>query len=78
MSNLTITIDETTLRKARLRALAEGVSVNEVLRTFLESYAGVAAEQTAALEDLLALSRQAKSRHHHGTRWAREELHQRE
>jgi hypothetical protein len=38
MSNLTITVDEATLKKARLRALTEGISVNEVLRKFLESY----------------------------------------
>ena len=57
MSNLTIVVDEATLKKARLKALNEGRSVNEVLRNFLESYAGVAVEQVAALDDLLALSR---------------------
>jgi hypothetical protein len=45
MSNLTITVDEATLKKARIRALTEGTSVNEVLRKFLEAYAGVSAEQ---------------------------------
>ena len=49
MSNLTITVEEETLKKARIRALTEGTSVNEVLRGFLESYAGVKAEQAAAL-----------------------------
>ncbi|HZY58728.1 MAG TPA: hypothetical protein VFE56_03120 [Candidatus Binataceae bacterium] len=65
------------LKKARLRALTEGSSVNAVLRKFLESYAGVRAEQAAALEDLLALSRKARSRHESGGRWAREDLHER-
>ena len=76
MSNLTITIDEETLKKARIRAVTEGTSVNEVLRSFLESYAGVDAEQTAAVDDLLELSRQAKSRHV-GKRWSRDELYER-
>jgi plasmid stability protein len=76
MSNLTITVDEETLKKARIRAVTEGTSVNEVLRNFLESYAGVDAEQTAAIDDLLKLSRQAKSRHV-GKRWSRDELYER-
>ena len=77
MSNLTIVVDEPTLKKARLKALNEGRSVNEVLRNFLESYAGVRDEQSAALDDLMALLREAKSRHTGAKRWAREELHDR-
>jgi hypothetical protein len=77
MSNLTITVDEATLKKARLRALTEGISVNEVLRIFLESYAGVVPEQAAALDDLIDLSQRAKSRHGHDKRWSRDELHER-
>ena len=77
MSNLTITVDDATLKKARLRALIEGISVNEVLRNFLESYAGVGAEQAAALDDLMDLSRRAKSRNGRAKRWSREDLHQR-
>ncbi len=77
MSNLTLAIDEGTLKKARLRALQQGTSVNELLRKFLESYAGVSLEQVAAMEDLLALSRTAKSRHRGVKRWSREELHER-
>jgi plasmid stability protein len=75
MSNLTITVDDATLKKVRLRALTEGISVNEVLRNFLESYAGVSAEQAAALDDLLDLSRRAKSRHVGAKRWSRGELY---
>lgn len=77
MSNLTISIDDAILKKARLRALTEGISVNEVLRSFLESYAGVSAEQAAALDDLMELSRRQKSRHSGTKRWSREELHER-
>jgi plasmid stability protein len=76
MSNLTITVDEETIKKARIRALTEGTSVNEVLRSFLESYAGADEEQRAAVDDLLELSRQAKSRHV-GKRWSRDELYER-
>ena len=76
MTNLTITIDEETLRKARIRALEQGTSVNVVLREFLESFAGVRAEHGRAAHDLLALSRAAGSRR--GERkWTRDELHER-
>ena len=76
MSNLTITIEEETLKRARIRALTEGTSVNEVLRKFLEAYAGVSAEQRAALRDLIELAHQAKSRRS-GKRWSRDELYER-
>ncbi len=76
MSNLTITIDEETLRKARIRAVTEGTSVNEVLRKYLEAYAGVSAEQRAALRDIIELAHQAKSRRL-GKRWSRDELYDR-
>ena len=42
--NLTITVDDETLRRARIRALSQGTSVNAVLRELLESYAGSEAE----------------------------------
>ena len=38
--NLTIVVDDEVLRRARIRALEQGTSVNAVLREFLESYAG--------------------------------------
>jgi predicted HicB family RNase H-like nuclease len=35
--NLTITVDDEVLRRARIRALQQGTSVNVLLREFLES-----------------------------------------
>jgi hypothetical protein len=64
-------------RRRVLRALTEGISVNQVLRNFLESYAGVAAEQAASLDDLMDLSRRTESQHPDAKRWSREELHER-
>jgi hypothetical protein len=40
MANLTIAVDDATLKKARLRDLEEDTSVNAVLREYLEEYAG--------------------------------------
>ena len=45
--NLTITVDDDVLRRARIRALEQGTSVNAVLREFLESYAGADGERRA-------------------------------
>lgn len=56
MTNLTITVDEGTLKKARKRALEEGTSVNAVLRDYLETYSGVRRERREAGRKLLELA----------------------
>ena len=48
MANLTITVDEGTLKQARMRALEEDTSVNAVLREYLEGYAGRRQERLEA------------------------------
>lgn len=76
MSNLTIAIDEGVLRKARIRALEQGTSVNALLREYLETYAGGAGEKQAAVRELIALSRKSRSRRGEGA-WTRDDLHER-
>lgn len=76
MGNLTITVDEESLKKARIRALQEGTSVNALLREFLDSYAGVRREQQEAVSRVAALSRNSKSRRG-GRAWTRDDLHER-
>jgi plasmid stability protein len=76
MANLTITVDEESLKKARVRALQEGTSVNALLREFLDSYAGVRRGQQEAAARILALSHKSKSRRG-GRTWTRDELYER-
>lgn len=76
MANLTITVDEDTLKRARLRALEHGTSVNAILRDYLEHYAGVKSAQERALKSLLRLSEQASSSRGK-KRWTRDDLHER-
>ena len=38
--NLTVVVDEDTLKRARIRAIQENTSVNAVVREFLAAYAG--------------------------------------
>jgi plasmid stability protein len=57
MANLTITVDEETVKRARIRALEEGTSVNALLREYLEDYAGVRRERREAGRRFLELAR---------------------
>lgn len=77
MANLTITIDDRLLKQARMRALEDGTSVNAVLRTYLERYAGVG-DGDAALGRFARLARQSTaSSGPRGRTWTRDELHDR-
>lgn len=76
MANLTITVDDETLQRARLRALEQGTSVNALLREQLEAFAGGRSAREAAVEALLDLSRRSESRRG-GRTWTRDELHER-
>ena len=40
MANVTLTIDEDLLRRARIRALEQGTSVNALVREYLDEYVG--------------------------------------
>jgi hypothetical protein len=76
MANLTVVIESDTLKRARLRALEEGTSVNAVVRDYLADYAGIKTHRDKALNDLLRLSSHAKARRGK-RRWTREDLHER-
>ena len=56
MANLTITVDEETVKRARIRALEEGTSVNALLRGYLEEYSGVRRERLEAWRKIQELA----------------------
>lgn len=60
MTNLTITVDEQVLKKARMRALEEDTSVNAVLREYLEDYSGLRRERLEAGRRILEMSKNSK------------------
>jgi plasmid stability protein len=75
-TNLTITIDPETLRKARVRALQDGTSVNAFLRACLEDYVDESdrtAQAVAAIRRLM----DAGELHWGSRTWSRDELHER-
>ena len=76
MANLTITVDKEALKKARIRAIEEGTSVNALLRDFLNTYAGSAWARQNAVQDIVTISRRSRSRRG-GKSWSRDDLHER-
>jgi hypothetical protein len=76
MPNLTIAVEDDVLRRARIKALEQGTSVNALLRGYLEAYVGEGAQRRLAMRELLDLSRTSQSARA-GRRWRREELHER-
>ena len=76
MANLTITVDDEILRRARTRAMEQDRSVNSLLREYLEAYAAAGSTWEQAAETILRLSATARSGRG-GRRWTRDELHER-
>jgi hypothetical protein len=54
MANVTLSIDESLLKAARVRAIKEGTSVNEICRRAIEVYARRQDDRLARYRELLA------------------------
>lgn len=77
MANLTIVVDKQVLKRARIKAIEEGTSVNAVLRDYLERYA-IGSQAEVALADFAELARRSGASSGPGGRlWSREEIHDR-
>jgi len=76
MANLTISVDDDLLRRARVRAAELGTSVNAVLREYMRAWAGEAELRARAVASLLKRSKRARNGRG-GRRWSRDELHER-
>jgi hypothetical protein len=76
VANLTLTIADDVLRRARIRALEQGTSVNAIVRSYLEGFAD-SGSRSGALEQLLCLATQSSAGSGaSGRTWTREELHE--
>jgi hypothetical protein len=75
-TNLTITVDQDVLRRARLRALSEDTSVNAFLRGCLERYADEGDSAAKAVAGARALM-DAGALHWGSRTWSREDLYER-
>jgi len=75
MANLTLSIDDDLLQKAREAAVREQTSVNAVVREFLIRYVDARVRQFEALDVLDALAKRNVSRS--SGSWTRDSLHER-
>lgn len=73
MANLTLSIDGETLRKARIRALEQGTSVNALVREYLEVVAKD--DRKAGIDRFLEIAADSRSGSG-GRRWTREQLYE--
>ncbi len=76
MANLTISLDESIVRKARIRAIHEGTSVSAKVREFLADYAQSTDRQQAAGLAFLAAARRSTA-NSEGAAWSRDDAHDR-
>ena len=84
MANLTITVDDQDLKRARIRALEQGTSVNAILAERLRAFAREGSSDLLATRSLLALAEEnslgegrERATKRKGRRWSRDELHER-
>ena len=77
MANLTITVDDRVLRRARIKAIEDGTSVNAVVSQYLERYAG-SSQTAAALNGFLDIARTVRAGSGpSGRTWRRDDVYDR-
>lgn len=77
MTNLTLTIDEDILRRARIKALERGTSVNALVREYLRQLAGRSAAAEGVAEFFAATRGSGAGSGPEGRSWSRDELYER-
>lgn len=77
MANLTVTVADQVLKRARIRALEHGTSVNAIVGEYLERYAGLGATASALGEFLELAARTDAGSGGGGRMWQREDLYDR-
>lgn len=77
MTNLTLTIDDDILRRARIRALELGTSVNALVRDYLGQVAGRSTAAEGVAEFLDATRGAGAASGSEGRTWTRDDLYDR-
>jgi plasmid stability protein len=75
MANITITLDDDLLKRARIKAAEQGTSVNAVIRERLRDWALADRERQSA-KGLASFLRMARESRAGGFRWSRIGLHE--
>ncbi|MDR2564501.1 MAG: hypothetical protein LBC97_00300 [Bifidobacteriaceae bacterium] len=78
MANLTLAIDDSLLKAARVRAAQEDTSVNALVRRFIEEYATNTHRRAAAKRQIMEqAAHSAASSGTAGRQWTRDSLYER-
>lgn len=77
MANLTLTIGDDVLLRARRRALDHGTSVNALVREYLESFAGADNAEEAGRALVALAEHSSGSSGPSGRSWTRDDVHER-
>lgn len=77
MANLTLSIDEQLIKKARIKAIEEGTSLSAKIRELLMQYVQAADQKHLAGQAILAAAARSQA-NAAGATWSREELHERD
>ena len=77
MTNLTLTVDEEVLRRARIRALELGTSVNALVRDYLGRIAGRSAAAEGMVEFFAATQGAGAESGPGGRTWNRDDVYDR-
>ena len=74
--NITLSADEKVIAKARAAAAAQGTTLNELIRRYMEQLAGMSDRQAIA-DEFVRLCREGAGRAPEGWKFNREEIHER-
>jgi plasmid stability protein len=77
MANLTIVVDDEVLRRARIRAVERGTSVNAAVAEYLTSYAGSSRAANAMMAFIELADTAEAGSGPRGRTWTRDELYDR-
>jgi plasmid stability protein len=77
VANVTLAVDDDVLRRARIRALEQGTSVNALVRDYLESFAGKAPANEGLATFLELADRVSAGSGEGGRSWTRDDAHAR-
>jgi hypothetical protein len=77
VANLTVTVDERVLRRARIKALEQGTSVNALVSDYLARFAGMGSTEKALAEFVALAQQSTASSGPTGRTWRREDLYDR-
>jgi hypothetical protein len=75
MANLTLSIDDDLLKRARLHALEQDTSVNALVRAYLQDLAGADARHDAVSELLSLAAKSDSGSGPAGRTWTRDDLY---